>query len=229
MNISSSRKWRSSELIALEYLERQGFRIEEARKKIKVEGVEIGEVDAVAVSRNGVKYAVEVKAGRVDVTGIRQAYVNAVLLGLKPLVVAKGYADDSAAALAKELGVEVIELGDQYLVDAEELEVIVESAVQGFIRRILDVLVKDEPVPPQDLEVIDALARSRDIKEFADALKTSVENAMRHVRRIQAKGLLPEDTRSFNELKLYAQLTVLREKVKLLGKILSSCTQQPGK
>lgn len=227
MSISSSRKWRSSELIALEYLEKQGFRIEETRKKIKIEGVEIGEVDAIAISPSGEKYAVEIKAGRVDVAGIRQAYVNALLLGLKPLIVAKGYADDSAMMLARELDVKVIELGDQYIVDSEELEIIVESAIYGLLRKILGVVTSNEPIPPQDYTVIEALAGSRDIKEFADSLKTTVENAMRQVRRIQSKGILPEDTKSYYELKMYAQIILLRERIRGLERLLaSSCREK---
>ncbi|ACL11131.1 endonuclease (RecB family)-like protein [Desulfurococcus amylolyticus 1221n] len=222
MSISSSRKWRSSELIALEYLEKQGFRIEETRKKIKIEGVEIGEVDAIAISPGGEKYAVEIKAGRIDVAGIRQAYVNALLLGLKPLIVAKGYADDSAMMLARELDVKVVELGDQYLVDSEELEIIVESAIYGLLRKILGVVTSKEPIPPQDYTVIEALAGSRDIKEFADSLKTTAENAMRQVRRIQSKGILPEDTKSYYELKMYAQIILLRERIRGLERLLAS-------
>jgi len=225
VNISSKRRWRSSELIALEYLEKKGFKIVETRKKIKIEGVEVGEVDAIIESQNGERYAVEIKAGSVDVTGIRQAYVNAVLLGMKPLVVAKGFADDSALALARELGVEVLELGNQYLVEAEELEVIVESAIQGLLRRILDVVLSNEPVPPQELAVIESMAKSRDIKEFADSLKTSIENAVKHIKRLQERGLLPEDTKSYSELRMYAQLILLREKLSRLEKTLSKYLQ----
>jgi len=225
VNISSKRKWRSSELIALEYLEKKGFKIVETRKKIRIEGVEVGEVDAIIESQNGERYAVEIKAGSVDVTGIRQAYVNAVLLGMKPLVVAKGFADDSALALARELGVEVLELGNQYLVEAEELEVIVESAIQGLLRRVLDIVLSNEPVPPQELAVIENIAKSRDIKEFADSLKTSVENAVKHIKRLQGRRLLPEDTKSYSELRMYAQLILLREKLSRLEKTLSKYLQ----
>jgi len=225
VNISSKRKWRSSELIALEYLEKKGFKIVETRKKIRIEGVEVGEVDAIIESQNGERYAVEIKAGSVDVTGIRQAYVNAVLLGMKPLVVAKGFADDSALALARELGVEVLELGNQYLVEAEELEVIVESAIQGLLRRVLDIVLSNEPVPPQELAVIESMAKSRDIKEFADSLKTSVENAVKHIKRLQGRRLLPEDTKSYSELRMYAQLILLREKLSRLEKTLSKYLQ----
>lgn len=220
--ISSERKWRSSESIALSYLERQGFQILETRKKVKVEGVEVGEVDAIALSPEGEKYAVEIKSGRVDVTGIRQAYVNAELLGLKPLVIAKGFADDSAKALAESLGVMVIELSDAFLVDVEELEVVVESAVERVFREVLEALSRPVALGPQEERVVEALAGSADIKEFAERLGCSIEEAMRYVKKLQAAGLFPSSTKSFWGMKLYAQLYMLRKEYSSLKMMLQS-------
>ena len=78
-----------------------------SRHRIYRNGVEVGEVDILAVDGDGNTYAVEVKAGKIDITGIRQAYINAKLIGAKPLVIARGYAEEGARELARELGVEV--------------------------------------------------------------------------------------------------------------------------
>lgn len=82
-----------------------GYRVVETRKKVMLNGVEVGEIDAVVVDEANTLWGVEIKAGRIDVTGIRQAYVNALVAGVKPMVVCKGFADD----LLKSLGIERLE------------------------------------------------------------------------------------------------------------------------
>ena len=89
LTISSSRRWRSSERIALGFLEEMGYRIIETRKRIKIHGIEVSEIDAIVEDEDGNRYGVEIKAGRIDVTGIRQAYVNAIIASVKPMVIAK--------------------------------------------------------------------------------------------------------------------------------------------
>ncbi|RLE92087.1 MAG: hypothetical protein DRN04_11290, partial [Thermoprotei archaeon] len=59
----------SIENIAEEVLTRRGYRIVGKRYRIKVEGVDIAEVDILA-EKDGERYAVEVKAGRVSVTDL---------------------------------------------------------------------------------------------------------------------------------------------------------------
>jgi len=44
------------------------------------------------------------------VSGVRWAYTDAKLINARPLVLARGFSDDSSRALAEELGVRVIEL-----------------------------------------------------------------------------------------------------------------------
>jgi predicted RecB family endonuclease len=83
--------------------------------------VEVGEVDILAVDGDGNTYAVEVKAGKIDISGIRQAYINAKLIGAKPLVIARGYAEEGARELARELGVEVVLLPDYVFLSVDDL------------------------------------------------------------------------------------------------------------
>ncbi|MEM2512068.1 MAG: endonuclease NucS, partial [Ignisphaera sp.] len=128
--ISARRRWISSEKIAQEVLENLGFKILETRKKIILNNIEVGEIDAIALDENGDAYAVEVKAGKADITGIRQAYINALLLNVKPIIVCKGFADDAARELAEKLGVRVIQLSDLFLVESEELNIIVREVIE---------------------------------------------------------------------------------------------------
>jgi len=101
------------------------------RHKILRDGVELGEVDVLAEDAAGRRYAVEIKAGKVDVSGIRQAYINAKLLDAKPMVVCRGYSDESAQKLAEELGVEVVTLPDYVFLSIDEL---VGALTSAFVR-----------------------------------------------------------------------------------------------
>ena len=122
--------------IVIKYLESQGFEILRRRHRIFLNGVEVGEVDIIA-ERDGEVYAVEVKAGRADISAIRQAYVNATLLNAKPMIVCRGFANEEARELANRLGVEVVVLPDYALVTLEELENLVQAAVENFVQRLV--------------------------------------------------------------------------------------------
>ncbi len=164
------RRWLASERIAFRVLEERGFRILETHRKLVLDGVEVGEVDALAEGPDGERYVVEVKAGRLDVHGVRQVYTAAVLEDAKPLVVAKGFADDAAKKLAESLGVEVIELEDVFLVDSEELEEIVHGAVVEGVAEALSLVLNPPRVPPEELDRLKAVASSRNILEAAKRL-----------------------------------------------------------
>ncbi|HDJ97324.1 MAG TPA: endonuclease, partial [Thermofilum sp.] len=64
-------------------LVRLGYVIKERRKKIVFEGVEVAEIDYLA-EKEGEKYIVEVKAGRISVNDVRQVYTNSVLVNARP-------------------------------------------------------------------------------------------------------------------------------------------------
>lgn len=121
-------------------LSKMGFRILDRRIKVNVNGVEVGEVDLLAEDECGNRYTVEVKSGKVDVNGIRQAYVNARLMNAKPLVVARGFSNDSSKELARELNVRVIELEEAVVLRAEELDVIVERAIANVLEEFSNAL-----------------------------------------------------------------------------------------
>ncbi len=219
-SISAKRRWRSSEDIALEYLEELGYHVLDRNVKIKVEGVEVGEVDAIVEDGDGVKYAVEVKAGNIDVNGIRQILVNAELLGYKPLVVAKGYADESAEKLAEKLGVKVYVLSDRFIVDAEELETIVYTSIKKTLQEILDTLTQAPTPAPEDRDFLERIVESKTIRELADKTGSSINEVARKIKRLQNKGLISKKTKNYQEIRFQAQLIILREKFRsIIAKI----------
>lgn len=124
------------ERYVLDILPSLGFVPKALRYKIYRGDVEVGEVDILATDNKGETYAIEVKAGRVDITGIRQAYVNAKLIGARPMVIARGYADEGARELAKELGVEVVILPDYFFLSIDDLYSVFTIAFMRFITLI---------------------------------------------------------------------------------------------
>ncbi|MEM4532972.1 MAG: YraN family protein [Desulfurococcaceae archaeon] len=213
MSISAKRKWRSSEEIAIEFLEENGYRVIDRNTKVFVNNVEVGEVDAIVEDSNGNRYAVEIKAGTIDVNGIRQIYVNSQLLGYKPLVVAKGYADESAEKLAEKLGVITYLLSDRFITDAEELETIVYSSIRRLIEEILDTLNKPYP-SPDDLFFLEKIASSKTIQDLAEKTNRSINEVAEKIKELRDKGLIDPYIRNFQEIRLQAQLIVLRERFK---------------
>ncbi|MEM4821043.1 MAG: recombinase RecB [Desulfurococcaceae archaeon] len=216
MSISQKRKWRSSEEIAVKVLEKNGFRIIDRGAKIVINGIEVGEVDAIAEDPSGVRYAVEIKAGTIDINGIRQAYVNSQLLGYKPLIVAKGFADESAEILASNLGVKTLLLSDQFIIDAEELEVIVETAFWRIIENVLDMMFIERALEAEDEETLNAMVKSGTIKELAESLNCSIEEAVDKIRKLQDKNVLGRNTKNYQELRLQAKLVLLNHKLNKL-------------
>ncbi len=225
MSISSSRRWRSSERIALGFLEEMGYRIIETRKRIRIHGVEVSEIDAIVEDEDGNRYGVEIKAGRIDVTGIRQAYVNAVIAGVKPMVVAKGFADDAAAALAEKLGVKVLQLSDYFLVEAEELELLIRDAIDHLVADIVSIALSSKPPSPEDIDFLKAIAMEPTIVDASKALGKSIDEIIKRLRQLQNKGVLPRGTKSYRLLKLYSSLVLLREEFWRLINQLRLCSK----
>lgn len=123
-----------------ELLSRLGFKVVGRRVKVTINGIEVGEVDMVAVDDSGNRYAVEVKSGKVDVSAVRQAYVNAKVLNAKPLIVSRGYSNDSSKALANELNVQVINLEDAVVLTVDELRTVVESVIYEAIGDLINTI-----------------------------------------------------------------------------------------
>ncbi len=220
MPIAAHRRWRSSERIALSMLEQLGYRVIDTRVKVRVDGIEIAEIDAIVEDEQGERYAVEIKAGRIDVTGLRQAYVNAELLGLKPMIVAKGFADEAAEALAEKLGVKTILLSDYYLVEAEELEILIREAIGQIISDTLTLVAAGPMVSPEEQRVLEAIASSPNIAEAADKLGVSVKELTRIINRMRSRGILPHNAKQYYLVRYYASIILFKQKLGVLEELL---------
>lgn len=201
-----SRRGVWTEMLAFFVLESLGFNVEELRYRVQREGVEVAEVDALA-RRNGELYAVEVKSGKVSTTDVRQALANAQLIGAKPLIVARGFADKSAEVYARELGVEVILLPELlHFVSLEELLDIVEEAVLSSLERLLDFNV--EELSAEELRALHAIAVSRDLAEACRRLELDNEECSRLLGNLRSKGVISEVGR-FSRLRMQARLLLV--------------------
>ncbi len=194
---------RSSMSAAKAILRSMGFEIVGERIPIRRGGFEISDVDLMA-SKDGELYAVEVKSGRLDVGGVRQAYVNSLLVKAKPLVVCRGFADPSAEALAKELSVEVIVLEDLFLSDPEELRSIIREEIRRGLMEVLPTVINPPKLEPTDLDVLRAIASTEGFKEAAESLKVSEDDLGRELGRMRRQGKIPRWVRDYSELKDWA-------------------------
>ena len=214
MNISPKTKWRTSERIALQVLETMGYEVIDTHYKIVITGIEIAEIDVIVVDKKtNEKYAVEVKAGRIDVNGLRQALVNAMLVNAKPLVACRGYADEAARILAEKLDIKVIELTDQLLVDVDELENIVKTAVEEVIEKYIDILFETTiKLKPQHYEVIEALATSKNIVEAAERLGYNVKELIKKISELKENNIIPRNLKTYRDIRRYLKIQLLKQK-----------------
>ena len=197
---------RSSESIAASALESMGFSVLELHRKVIVDGVEVSDIDIVA-ERGGVTYAVEVKAGMADVSSVRQAYVNSVLTGMRPLIVARGFSDEAARAVASRLGVEVITLSDELVVQPDELREIVVDAVEEALERVTLPLSYCGSLSDEEVRVVRSIASAEDFAAAARGLGMTPEELGREVERLRRRGVLPRG--DFRSMRLASRLLAL--------------------
>lgn len=212
--LSPRRKWIASEKIALGVLEELGYRVLEVGKKIELGGVEVGEVDVIVSDSAGELYAVEVKAGKIDVSGIRQAYVNALLVGTKPMVVCKGFADDAAKELAERLGVKVVQLSDVFLVESEEIYTIVREVIEETLTDYLEVFYGYSPqLKPEHFEVLNAIYTSTTVDEAAGKLGIDVSVLAKKIDELKKQNIIPRWASKYNTVKRIAQILLHRQSI----------------
>ena len=187
-----------------------GYVVIKVSEPVTIRDREISEVDLIVADANGNKYAVEVKAGRLDVSGVRQAKVNADLLGLQPMVVARGFADDAARLLAEKLGVKVVNLSDLIAVSEIELYSIVKEAVFEAMSEFFSSLqvIRDKKA----LEFLRALADSESLDEACRKLGLHQGECERLLGRLRRKGLIPL-LRGYKGLRDYARAILAFEDI----------------
>lgn len=205
-------KGRSSERIALGILERLGYEILETNRIVNVGEAEAFEVDMIALSQEGEKYCVEVKAGQAGVSDIRQVFADSEVLGLKPMLVCKGFANEAAEAVAKKLDVKMIPFSQYYvLLEPEELEVVVRSAVQDVLNEYgFSPLPLWEAIKEEDWRLIERIIAAENFREAAQHLGLSVEDLGRRMGDLRKRGIFPGKGQSFMDLKRHSQQLVQR-------------------
>ncbi len=205
--ISSRRKAHISEKIAAKVLELLGYRVIEFHKPVFLGDKQISEIDIVAEDSNGNTYAVEVKAGKLDVNGVRQAYINAKISGLKPIVVCKGFADDASKLLAEQLGVKVIELSDLFIVEPEELTIVVRTALESTIRDFLrSIYILHNDLTSNEKEFIKILTNAESLDEVRKKLNISEKELMTRITMLKKKGVVPMFIQDFRSLAVYLRI-----------------------
>ncbi|MFP3227883.1 MAG: restriction endonuclease [Caldisphaera sp.] len=181
---------RSSESIAANLLQQMGYKVVEMHKKVTINNIEISDVDIVA-EKNGIKYAVEVKAGPADVSSIRQIYVNSKLLNMVPMIISRGLADEKAEELAKELNVIFISVSDQVLTNLDEIYASVKEALVDFLDDFFKFLTKCKIIDEKDLKIISSIAVSEDLIEAAKNSNMSIEDFTKAFSSLHNRGILP--------------------------------------
>ncbi len=187
-----SRRGISSERIAKSILKKMGFQILEKNKKIVLNGTQVFEVDLIAKDESGDVYCVEVKAGRIGVSDVRQAYANSMVLKLKPLIICKGYADKATEVLAEELKVKVFLFPDYYyLIEPEDLDYIVREALRDVLEEYgLVSLAVFENITRKELKILKALSEKETFDKCAKSLNISLEKLGEHLSLMREKGIL---------------------------------------
>ncbi len=195
---------RASESYAVWFLEENGYSVLDINRPLRINDIEISDIDIVA-EKDGVVYAVEVKAGLADVNTIRQAKVNADLAGYKPMVIARGI-DEKARIISDKLGVEVIVLPDILYAGFDDLKHAVKEAIYDFIEEFVEHV--DCKNATSQIDILMKLAGSSNFKDFAEKLGLSLEESARVLYKLKEQGLIPKAT--FRKARFYAKiLTVL--------------------
>ncbi len=160
------KKGKVSEELAANILENLGFEIIERNKTIELNGKAIAEIDILAKAPCST-YAIEVKAGKVDVSAVRQAFANASAIGATPMVMGSGWANEEAKVLAERLGVKYLMFEDLYVTSREDLYEVVRNAIEDVISDVLGSISPSEEAcellkykdPSEAVEVIKKLKK----------------------------------------------------------------------
>jgi len=192
---------RASVEIAKRVLEKRGYTVIDENARIRLNGLEVGEIDLLARGPSGELLAVEVKAGGIGVSELKQLYVNALILNAKPVAVARS-ASDEARALASRLGIELVELSDLLTVDEEELYNVVKSAVEDALFELLTALpaVSDDRIA----RLLEAVAQGETLEQAARIMGLETGELEKSLGELRRSGLLPP-LAGYGRLRAYAK------------------------
>ena len=203
----------SSERIAKRLLESRGFHVLSTKHAIMEGKEKVAEVDIVVEDSNGDRYAVEVKAGKGDLSSIRQAYANARLCGYKPMLICKGYADDAMRKAALKLGVKVVELSEYYLLlEPEELESIIKKCVEEVFETH-GFLPYSAEVDEKDTKILKAISTAQDFDEAAGKINVNRKELGKKIKDLTRRSILPNRSLSFRDLKRCCSSILARSEI----------------
>jgi len=74
------------------------------------------------------------------------------------------------------------------------------------------------------MKLLEMIAMSKTVKDLAENLNTSVEEAAKRIKMLQDRGFLAAKTKSFQEMRLQAQIILLREKLAAILRKLGNST-----
>jgi len=200
-------------------LQSLGYEILETRKEVSLEGTGVAEIDITARDPRGTVYAIEVKSGKASVSDIRQVYANAKLVGLKPMIICKGFSDRSAEVAIKRFKIRSLLLPEYYLINLEDVKEIVDELVAdillGFEKADLRALNEEE------MRVLVGLS---EVSSFSEAMTKSGMNRKafgRAIGEIRKKCHFPLKRSGFMYLSLQAKNLIRRSREeKMLREIL---------
>jgi len=198
-------------------LERRGFTIVATNHRVESESEEIAEIDIVA-EKDGERYAVEVKSGKTGLTAVRQVYANAMLTGYIPLLICKRI-DDAARQAARRLGVEVIEMSEDYIIlEPEELEDVVKKCMEEVMEEhgFIPYFSMDE----EERKIIEAISKAESFSNAAEMAGMDEKDMERMVGNLSKNGIFPRRSMSFRDLKRLSMVIMARDEIiKKLEKI----------
>jgi len=200
----------SAERIARRMLERRGFSIVATNHRVESGNEEIAEIDIIA-EKDGRRYAVEVKSGKTGLTAVRQVYANARLTGYIPLLICKKI-DDAAREAAQQLGAEIIEMNEDYiLLEPEELEDVVKKCMEEVLEEhgFFSYLRMDG----EKRRIMEAISIANDFSHAADILGMDEKELEKEIGNLSRDGLLPKRSMSFRDLKRLSMSIVAREEI----------------
>lgn len=200
------RKGILSEELARLLLESLGYTIEKIRHKVILNGNEVAEVDVIATDPLGEKYGVEVKSGEISISDVRQTYINAKLAKVKPMIIGKGFSNESSARLAQELNVKVLLLPNYVILTPEELYEVVRKSVVEVIAQLFE--------PPPKLEdeerkLLKELILSSSFNELSQRLGINEKVLGEVFRSLRNKRVLPKTLKGYSLIKVRALIALL--------------------
>lgn len=192
-------------------LDSMGFAILEANHEVQSEGETIAEIDILA-EKEGQHYAVEVKAGRANLSSVRQAYANAQLAGMWPMLICKK-AGEAVRESAAQLNVSLMEFSEYHLLlEPEELEAIVKTCMEEVMEQY-GFLPYNVSLDDQERVVLQALATAGDFHQAATHLDMSDHQLGQELARLSDTGVLPTRSLSFSDLKRCAGSILARQEL----------------